>query len=561
MHSDTVRSVLKVVLGELPPAREEFAASVLVEEREVLFVAQHALGQECSKLVGVFPQEALTLFLHNLAEALLLCGAVLFLAQPRLLLGTAADAALLEELLDGTAVLRLAHAALLGVHLLQALVVRKLLHHLATELLLLLRLGLRALLLDLHLVLVRLPQSKALAQRVLDARHLLLALAVFLFLDVQLVADALHLFLLPLGLLHAIGQLLVHGVLGRVGLALARLHRLLASALLLGVATYPLVLLLDPGSLPLAPDRALRLEVLDVALRLLLLREPLLQITLILFVDARDNLVDHLLLAEEVVVGLLPGSLLLLQLSLEDRLVRLLFLHARRLRRLLLGQHRLRLRLYLPRIHSPLRLLLVEHGLLLRHLHRALLVHVGAVQLELECAQLRAVLAHHLANLDLAELFELLTLERLHQLFLLFLLPLPLLLHRNRLLDHAVCFHFTALLLKSPESAHVLDTVIAAHVGAEHVVPVDIPQVILTRKLISGALLVPPRRMHSRAALCGVQRHNRLRECRRLNPKRPPMAVPPYAKNSPSPLPLRRENGPQCATINTANPHVLCVDT
>eukprot|EP01137_Pigoraptor_chileana_P011148 Opistho-2@61576 len=489
-------SVGEVVFCEIPPPRQKLAAACFVKQCKVFLVAQDTLWQKRGKFVCVFAQETLALLLDNLAEVLLHRCPVLRLAIPLVVLGATAGAALFQQLLDCAAVLCLAHAPLLCVHLLKTLVLGELLHHLLAEFLLLVRLSLRPLALDLHLVLVGLAKGKALTQRLFDARHFLVPLALLLLLHIQLVAHALHLLLLALSALDLAGQLLVDGVLVRVGLLLARLQRRLAAALVVGVPANALILLLNPRGFFLTPVETLCLEFVNVPLCLVLFVEAMLQIFLIFLVDPRHDVVNHLLLAEEVLVCLLPRTLLLLKLTLEDILVRFLLVHPVCLSRLFLLLECAQLSINLAGVFDTLRLLLLNIRLLLCNLHRPLLVHVGAVELHLKRAQFGAVFADHLPNLNLSQLLQLLLLQSFDQTLLLLFFTATLLLLCLRLLNHAVCLNLATLLLLSSQSPQVLNTVVAAHVRPQHVVPVDVLHNVFPSKLAASALLVPPCRMH-----------------------------------------------------------------
>ena len=134
-----------------------------------------------------------------LSRFLLLCNSPLL--ELHLALSSVDLKLLLPETLDFTFVLKFLHTLLLGVHLLDAVVLRELLHHLAAELLLHALLFAHPLFLQHLLVLLRPQQVLAHPLDPLRLFPLLASLVLFELLLVELVAQPLNILLLSTTLL------------------------------------------------------------------------------------------------------------------------------------------------------------------------------------------------------------------------------------------------------------------------------------------------------------------------------------------------------------------------
>eukprot|EP00047_Mylnosiga_fluctuans_P005738 m.242397 g.242397 ORF g.242397 m.242397 type:complete len:445 (+) comp14031_c0_seq1:32-1366(+) len=395
---------------------------VLAQHVEVLAVAQHALGQEAEQLVCVLPQQPLPLLLDECAPRSLVLARALDLLLLLLLLELEALATLVQQRLDGPLVLLQPQPPLLRIHLLDLVVDRKLLHHRAAEFLLLLALPLALPCAQRKVLLLVALHRQPLPHARLQLRPLALPRPLVHLFLLQLDPHALQVLACLALALDLLGdQALQRRPLLLAGHTLCP-HILLARRLRLRVLHDPLVLARHLLRLDLAPALLLGLECLHLAARLDLAGRIVVARARILVVDLANNLVDHHLLLEELLVGRTLGSLLVAQLLQQQCLV------------LLVGQDRLLLALDLSlllaladlvqlAVNGQIRLqVLALCGLLLSALRVELLAEIGGFELGLELAQLHGVLTQLLAALVGGDLLVVEALELLRKPQLLLLL-------------------------------------------------------------------------------------------------------------------------------------------
>jgi len=329
-------------------------------------------------------KETLLLHLDDIALATLLLSLELLLLKLCITLGLVDDEFLLPQALDLTLVLQLTHAALLSIHLLQALVLRELLHQLALELFLHADLFLGALGLEPELVLTSRLELFSNADALLSLGPLFVLSRLFTLLNVQLVAKLLLELLLGSPLFLLSSELLEDAVTNGLCFFLHRLDLVLTCLLLLGVPAHHLVFVLVHLTLAFHQRALLVLRKDHVGLRLLFLLLDDAGLFVVLFNHALDNRVNLTLLPHVLVVSLLAEKRCVVDLFLDFALVvaqlikfALILAALKLVANLLVLQHR----------HVDLGVFFDINlcaELLLSHLLRTLFVQIGGLDLSLQ---------------------------------------------------------------------------------------------------------------------------------------------------------------------------------
>jgi len=194
--------------------------------------------------LSVLSKQALFLLLHDSRLSALILLLLTHLLEFELPLGPVDGQLLLPESLDLALVLLLPHASLLGVHLLQTLVVSKLLHQLLFEFVL--HSAFFCLAFDLQTLLVSLGCKEVLLDLLSLLKLLLLSLAGLFFklLEVKFVAEVFDVLVFSSPLLLLLLELLEDLLSSGLSFSLLSLDLSLTSLLLLSITPKHLVLIL-----------------------------------------------------------------------------------------------------------------------------------------------------------------------------------------------------------------------------------------------------------------------------------------------------------------------------
>ena len=268
-------------------------------------------------------QETRLLLLDDGALAGFLLSLKLLLGELGLALLFVNRQLLLPESLDLALVFQFAHAAPLGVHLLQPVILCELLHQLALELFLHAFLLFSPLGLESELVLAGGLELFTDAHAFLSLGSLLGLSGLFALLYIQVVSELLLEGLFGGPLLLLCRQFLEDLVADGLGLLFHRLDFILSGLLLLSVPAHHLVLILVHLALALQQGSLLVLRQNHVSLTLLFLLLDNASLFVVFLDHALNDGIDLLLLSEVLFVGLLARNVGIFNLLLDRALVRL----------------------------------------------------------------------------------------------------------------------------------------------------------------------------------------------------------------------------------------------
>lgn len=270
---------------------------------------------------SVFSQEPLLLDFDDGFLTFLLLSLKLLLSKLSLTLLLVNSKFLLPEAFDLSLVFQFAHAASLGIHLLQTVILGKLLHKLALELLFHAFLFLSSFSLESELVLAGSLQFFTNTHSLLCLGSLLGLSGLFALLNVKLISELLLKGLLGSTLLLFSRKLLEDLVTDGFGFLLHGVDLILTSLLLLGISADHFILVLIHLSLAFqeSPLLVLRKNHISLALLFLLLDDAILFI--IFFDHALNDSVDLFLFSQVLLVSLLTGNICIINLSLNGALV------------------------------------------------------------------------------------------------------------------------------------------------------------------------------------------------------------------------------------------------